>query len=76
MELLNKELMTKKVDTDADAGLPLQDDEMEQERPKYVYRRQIVWFNTIGFLIIHLGAMYGLYLLLTSTMVATIVWSK
>lgn len=51
-------------------------DSTEQETPKYDYRIQIVWFNAIGFLVLHLGAVYGLYLFLTSTMAATLVWSK
>lgn len=43
---------------------------------KYVYKLQIVWFNAIGFLVLHLAALYGLYLFLTSSMVLTMLWSK
>lgn len=43
---------------------------------EYVYKRQIVWFNAIGFLVLHLGALYGLYLFLTSSMVLTMLWSE
>lgn len=28
----------------------------------YTFKRKIVWFNAIGFLIMHLAAVYGLYL--------------
>lgn len=52
--------------TDGDADGP----------PEYVYKRQIVWFNTVGFLVLHLGAAYGLYLFLTSSMVLTMLWSE
>lgn len=31
------------------------------------FKREIVWFNAIGFLILHLGGIYGLYLMLTRT---------
>lgn len=46
------------------------------EQPKYVYKRQIVWFNAIGFLLLHLGAVYGLYLMLTSAKYLTWLWCK
>lgn len=67
--------MIKFLQNNADEGLP-HDDSVEQDKSKYVYRRQIVWFNAIGFLVLHLFATYGLYLFLTSTMIATILWSK
>ncbi|CAH1726323.1 acyl-CoA Delta-9 desaturase [Aphis gossypii] len=47
----------------------------DSKKSEYVYRRQIVWFNTIGFLVLHLGAVYGLYLFLTSSMVLTMLWT-
>lgn len=31
------------------------------------FKREIVWFNAIGFLILHLAGIYGLYLMLTRT---------
>lgn len=40
------------------------------------HKLRIVWFNAIGFLVLHLGAAYGLYLFLTSIMVFTMFWSK
>lgn len=33
----------------------------EKERP---YKREIVWFNAIGFLVLHLVALYGAFLFL------------
>lgn len=40
------------------------------------YKRQIVWFNAIGFLILHLAAAYSLYLSFTKAKFLTNVWSK
>jgi len=72
MEILDKELAVVENDR-KDSGSPQMKD---PNQPEYVYRRQIVWFNTIGFLVLHLGALYGLYLFLTSSMVLTMLWSK
>lgn len=71
MELLEKELLDLKKNSE------VQDDGDGQDvTPKYVYKRKIVWFNAIGFLILHLTAVYGLYLVLTSLMIFTMIWSK
>jgi hypothetical protein len=70
MDNLEKELeMLAKNDNNDDAAIA-------PEKKPYVYKRQIVWFNLLGFLVIHLGAVYGLYLFLTSSMVLTMLWSK
>ncbi|VVC33670.1 Acyl-CoA desaturase,Fatty acid desaturase domain [Cinara cedri] len=66
MEILEKELAEAKKNGGGDGT---------DEKPKYVYRRQIVWFNAIGFLILHLASIYGLYLFLTSTMIFTMLWT-
>lgn len=72
MEKLDKELEAAEKDQkDVDGQQP-----NDSKKSEYVYRRQIVWFNTIGFLVLHLGAVYGLYLFLTSSMVLTMLWSK
>lgn len=42
----------------------------------YNYKRRIVWFNVIGFAILHLAALYGVYLGMTQTHPLTIVFSK
>lgn len=44
--------------------------------PAEPFRRQIVWFNLLGFLALHVAAVYGLYLAVTQTMLLTIAWSK
>lgn len=41
----------------------------------YTFKRKIVWFNAIGFLIMHLCALYGYYLC-SQTKWKTFVWSK
>ncbi|XP_066998944.1 acyl-CoA Delta-9 desaturase [Anabrus simplex] len=35
----------------------------EEEKTKEPYKREIVWFNAIGFLLLHIAAVYGLFLL-------------
>lgn len=72
MEILDKELAAAE-NVAKDSGRP---ESKDPNKPEYVYRRQIVWFNTIGFLVLHLGALYGMYLFLTSSMVLTMLWSK
>lgn len=71
MNILENELaMTGKKNHDYDGAA------VASEKEPYVYKRQIVWFNLLGFLALHLGAVYGLYLFLTSSMVLTMLWSK
>lgn len=47
-----------------------------QQPPAKPFRRQIVWFNLLGFLALHLAAVYGLYLAITQCSPLTIIWSK
>lgn len=43
----------------------------------YNYKHKIVWFNAIGFLYLHLVAVYGVYLCLTGRAhILTTIWSK
>nr|AKM28431.1 stearoyl-coA desaturase 1 [Aphis gossypii] len=71
MDKLDRELEAAEKDRkDVDVQQP-----NDSKKSEYVYRRQIVWFNTIGFLVLHLGAVYGLYLFLTSSMVLTMLWT-
>lgn len=43
----------------------------------YNYKHKIVWFNTIGFLYLHLLAIYGIYRGLTgAAYFSTIAWSE
>lgn len=41
-----------------------------------VFQMQIVWFNALGFLALHIAAVYGLYLVVTSAKLLTTIWSK
>jgi stearoyl-CoA desaturase (delta-9 desaturase) len=42
--------------------------------PPEKYRRQIVWRNVILFAYLHLAAVYGAYLMLTSAKIITTIW--
>lgn len=75
MESLEHELKEENYKDTIDVNQK-QDDDNNGKPAKYVYKLQIVWFNAIGFFILHLAALYGLYLFLTSSMVLTMVWSK
>ncbi|XP_034256286.1 stearoyl-CoA desaturase 5-like isoform X2 [Thrips palmi] len=39
------------------------------------YQRKIVWFNAIGFLILHLGTLYGIYLGMFEAYLITDIWA-
>lgn len=41
----------------------------------YTFKRKIVWFNAIGFLVLHLAALYGFYLGFYCKL-ATVYWCK
>lgn len=45
-----------------------------KEKPKYV--RRIVWRNVAIFSVLHIGALYGIYLSFTSAKLATIIFGK
>lgn len=74
MESLEREQQEEHREMDAADVDRRQDDDKDGKPVKYKLR--IVWFNAIGFFILHLAALYGLYLFLTSSMVFTMVWSK
>lgn len=40
------------------------------------YKREIVWFNLIGFVIMHIGAVYGGYLFFCRAYFWTDLWGK
>lgn len=43
----------------------------------YTFKRKIVWFNTIGFIMLHICGFYGFYLSLTNNChIFTTLWSK
>ena len=44
--------------------------------PKPKYKWKIVWRNVIAFLYLHIGALYGFYLLFIETKFVTALWSK
>lgn len=44
--------------------------------PTREYRLQIVWRNVILFVYLHLAALYGAYLLVTSAKWPTVIWGE
>lgn len=51
---------------------PVQSDNQEKE----VFKREIVWFNALGFLVLHIAAVYGMYVTFTDAKVLTVLWCK
>ncbi|XP_050534263.1 acyl-CoA Delta-9 desaturase-like [Daktulosphaira vitifoliae] len=49
--------------------------DLKSNSKNQIYKRKIVWFNAIGFLILHLGALYGFYVYLTSIKFLTMAWT-
>lgn len=47
----------------------------QETKPKEKYRRQIVWRNVILFVYLHVAALYGAYLMLTSAKILTTIWA-
>ena len=45
-------------------------------KEKKQYRLQIVWRNVILFALLHMGALYGLYLIFTSAKIATTIFGE
>jgi stearoyl-CoA desaturase (delta-9 desaturase) len=45
-----------------------------ESKPPQKYRRQIVWRNVILFVYLHVAAVYGAYLMLTSAKIITTVF--
>lgn len=43
---------------------------------KKAFKSQIVWFNALGFLALHMGAVYGIIVIVTSASVLTTLWCK
>ncbi|XP_039286045.1 acyl-CoA Delta(11) desaturase isoform X2 [Nilaparvata lugens] len=50
-----------------------QQQQQQQQRPKY--QLQIVWRNVAAFLFLHIGCLYGLYLLFTTAKLSTVLWT-
>lgn len=51
----------------------------ERKLGMFEFRTKIVWFNAIGFLIMHIAGVYGLYLTVGDVLrghVGTTLWSK
>jgi stearoyl-CoA desaturase (delta-9 desaturase) len=51
-------------------------DKPTEQTAKRVVRRQIVWRNAVGFLFLHLAALYGLYVSVTTAKLLTWVYGK
>ena len=54
----------------------LQSHEPETPKPKTEYKRRIVWENIIIFAFLHIAAVYGAYLSLTSAKLYTTMLGK
>lgn len=48
----------------------------EQQLKDKEYKLQIVWRNVIIFVFLHIGALYGVYLAVTSAKIATTVFGE
>lgn len=42
----------------------------------YSFKRKIVWFNVIGFILLHIAALYGLFLISTQGKLITLIYGK
>jgi hypothetical protein len=51
-------------------------DKPTEQTAKRVVRRQIVWRNVVGFLFLHLVALYGFYVSVTSGKLLTWAYGK
>jgi len=51
----------------------LSNQKAQSSKPKYQWK--IVWRNMIAFTYLHLGALYGLYILITAAKFYTFLWS-
>lgn len=51
-------------------------DKPTEQTAKRAVRKQIVWRNAVGFMFLHLTALYGLYVLVTSAKLLTWVYGK
>jgi len=72
--------------TGSPTGVLFQDDTVEpvavpsvkptihDSKPPQKYRRQIVWRNVMLFIYLHMAAVYGAYLMLTSAKIITTVF--
>jgi stearoyl-CoA desaturase (delta-9 desaturase) len=55
-------------------AVPSVEPKNDDSKPPQKYRRQIVWRNVILFIYLHVAAVYGAYLMLTSSKIITTVW--
>jgi uncharacterized membrane protein YqgA involved in biofilm formation len=51
-------------------------DTLTEQTAKLVMKRQIVWRNAVGFLLLHLTGLYGLYVSVTSAKILTWIYGK
>lgn len=68
-----KEPLADKVEINNNKEVNNNEDSTEK---KEKYKRKIVWFNAIGFLILHTAALYGSFLIVARAKFLTSVWSK
>jgi len=61
-------------DTVETVTVPSVEPKNHDSKPPEKYRRQIVWRNVMLFVYLHVAAVYGAYLMLTSAKIITTVW--
>lgn len=76
-ESLHKKLLDDDENQSHPEGDKGQHNSMEKLGTDPNFKRKIVWKNAIGFLVLHLAAFYGLYLVLTFRIkILTYLWGK
>ncbi|KAL0132488.1 hypothetical protein PUN28_000322 [Cardiocondyla obscurior] len=73
LEASQQDVSQNKSSTEKSVAQTLQVQKTQSSKPKYQWK--IVWRNMIAFAYLHLGALYGLYLLLVAASVYTTIWS-
>ncbi|XP_069688717.1 acyl-CoA Delta-9 desaturase-like [Periplaneta americana] len=62
-------------DTIETVTLPTIETKTDDSKPAEKYKRKIVWRNVILFVYLHMAALYGAYLMLTSCKLITAIWA-
>lgn len=72
LEASQQDVSQKKTATEKTVMQKLPVQKAQNSKPKYEWK--IVWRNVIAFLYLHLGALYGLYLVLVAAKIYTLLW--
>jgi len=74
LEASQQDVSQNKSATEKTVTQKLSNQKAQSSKPKYQWK--IVWRNMIAFAYLHLGALYGLYILITAAKFYTFLWSK